>query len=154
MRPALTALGAGLLFGIGLWISGMTDPRNVIGFLDFAGHWNPSLAAVMVGAIGVHATALRLGRRRRAPSRSVGTPSRPTLDGSARIDPRLVLGSAVFGIGWGLAGYCPGPAIVSLGSGSASAWRFVVAMIVGVWLAEGTHAAGLTRVTAGDAPSC
>jgi uncharacterized membrane protein YedE/YeeE len=153
MKPALSALGAGLLFGVGLWISGMTDPRNIIGFLDVSGHWNPTLAAVMIGAIGVHATALHLWRSKAAFPRGAVTLSQPALASAAR-DPRLVVGSAVFGVGWGLAGYCPGPAIVSLGSGAASAWLFVVAMILGVWLAESTRAAGLPRAAAGGAPSC
>ena len=113
--------------------------------------WNPNLAAVMVGAIGVHATALRFWGRRDALSQ--GAVSRQSMLDAAR-DPRLVLGSAVFGVGWGLAGYCPGPALVSLGSGAASAAGFVAAMIVGVWLAEGTHAAAMPRTAAGDAPSC
>jgi uncharacterized protein len=125
-----SALGAGLLFGVGLVVSGMADPRNVVGFLDVSGAggpWNPNLAAVMVGAIGVHALALRLGRRRRAFA----------VDGDAPwIDARLVGGAAIFGVGWGIAGYCPGPAIVSLGFGAAPAWAFVGAMVVGVMLGE------------------
>jgi uncharacterized membrane protein YedE/YeeE len=135
-----SALGAGLLFGVGLVVSGMADPRNVVGFLDVSGArgpWNPNLAAVMVGAIAVHAAGLRLGRRRRA----------FVVDGDGPwIDARLVGGAAIFGIGWGLAGYCPGPAIVSLGFaslgfaslgfGAARAWVFVGAMIVGVLLGE------------------
>jgi uncharacterized protein len=130
MRRAVSALGAGLLFGAGLVVSGMADPRNVLGFLDVSGAggpWNPNLAAVMVGAIAVHALALRLGRRRRAFA----------VDGDAPwIDARLVGGAAIFGVGWGLAGYCPGPAIVSLGFGAAPAWAFVGAMIAGVLLGE------------------
>jgi uncharacterized membrane protein YedE/YeeE len=126
----LNALGAGALFGAGLWLSGMTDPRNVIGFLDFTGAWNPSLAVVMVGAIAVHATALRL----------LGPPGRSSVRPLAALrgafERPLVLGSALFGVGWGLAGYCPGPAIVSLGFGAGPAWPFAAALVVGVLAAD------------------
>jgi uncharacterized membrane protein YedE/YeeE len=129
MRRGLWALVAGALFGAGLVVSGMTDPRNVVGFLDVTGRFNPNLAGVMIGAIVVHALALRvLGARD------------PLLGGAAvdrrSIDRRLVAGAAVFGVGWGLSGYCPGPAIVALGLGIGPAWAFVGAMIVGVLLAE------------------
>jgi uncharacterized membrane protein YedE/YeeE len=123
-----SAYGAGLLFGIGLVISGMADPRNIIGFLDVAGAWKPNLAAVMVGAIAVHAGLLRLFDRRRS---AAVLASPPTV-----IDARLVLGSAIFGVGWGLSGYCPGPAIVSLGFGVGRVWLFVVAALAGTWLAD------------------
>ena len=147
MRRAATALGSGLLFGIGLCVSGMIDPRKVVGFLDFAGHWNPSLAAVMVGAIGVHAALLRLLRRRVAP-----LPAAPASIGAPAIDARLVLGSAVFGLGWGLSGYCPGPAILSLGFGTARAVGFVGAMIVGTRLADAVLAANREPRRQVDAP--
>jgi uncharacterized membrane protein YedE/YeeE len=134
MKPALTrswsALVSGLLFGVGLVVSGMVDPRNVVGFLDVSsagGPWNPNLAAVMAGAVAVHALALRLGRRRLPFAGDGGAPL---------FDARLVGGAAIFGVGWGLAGYCPGPAIVSLGFGAAPGWGFVGAMIVGVLLGE------------------
>jgi uncharacterized membrane protein YedE/YeeE len=128
MRRPLAALGAGALFGVGLVVSGMTDPRNVVGFLDFTGRWNPSLAAVMGGAIGVHFAALRwLGGR-----------GYPVLgaDPQPRVDGRLVAGAAIFGVGWGLAGFCPGPAIVALGFGAPAAWAFTAAMVVGVLAGE------------------
>ena len=128
------ALVAGLLFGAGLVISGMTDPRNVIGFLDFSGHWNPRLVAVMAGAVGVHASLLALLGRNERLRRVRPLPARKGL-----IDARLVAGAALFGVGWGLSGYCPGPAIVSLGSGARSALAFLAAMVVGV------VAAGLLR---------
>jgi uncharacterized membrane protein YedE/YeeE len=128
MKRGLAALGAGALFGVGLVVAGMTDPRNVVGFLDFTGRWNPSLAAVMVGAIGVHFGALRWLRARGYPV--VGADPRPWVDG------RLVAGAAIFGVGWGLAGYCPGPAVVALGFGVPSAWAFMVAMIPGVLAGE------------------
>jgi uncharacterized membrane protein YedE/YeeE len=122
-------LASGLLFGGGLVLSGMIDPRNVIGFLDVTGAWNPSLAGVMLGAIGVHALGIRvLGAR--------AADLRPTRDSGPWLDSRLVGGAAIFGVGWGLAGYCPGPAIVALGFGPSSAWGFVAAMIVGVFLGE------------------
>lgn len=140
MRRALFALAAGLLFGAGLVVSGMADPRNVVGFLDVTGAFNPSLAGVMLGAIGVHALALRLLGPRAARSR--------LSDGGPWLDRRLVAGAAVFGVGWGLAGYCPGPAIVALGFGAGPAWAFVGAMIVGTLLGESAARAG---VSAGEA---
>jgi uncharacterized membrane protein YedE/YeeE len=130
MKKAWSALGAGLLFGVGLVVSGMADPRNVVGFLDVTGAggpWNPNLAAVMVGAIAVHAAALRLGRRRLAFAVEREAPW---------LDARLVVGAALFGVGWGIAGYCPGPSLVSLGFGATSAFVFVGAMIGGVLLGE------------------
>jgi uncharacterized membrane protein YedE/YeeE len=134
MRRRLAALGAGALFGAGLVVSGMTDPRNVVGFLDFAGRWNPTLAAVMAGAIGVHFGALRW----------LGARGYPVLGGDARpsIDGRLVAGAAIFGVGWGMAGYCPGPAVVALGFGAPSAWAFMAAMVLGVFAGERAARAG------------
>jgi uncharacterized membrane protein YedE/YeeE len=129
MKRALTAFGSGLLFGIGLCLSGMIDPRKVVGFLDVFGAWNPSLAAVMIGAIGVHASLLRLFRGRDGAAKR-------SAPGSPGIDGRLVLGSAIFGVGWGLGGYCPGPAIVSLGFGAAQAVGFLAAMLLGARLGE------------------
>jgi uncharacterized membrane protein YedE/YeeE len=126
-RRNLGALVAGLLFGAGLVVSGMTDPRNVVGFLDFSGDWNPRLLAVMAGAVGVYASLLVLiGRAAGARAASLLPPR------NSRIDKPLVLGAAVFGVGWGLSGYCPGPAIASLGFGARTALAFVVAMIVGI----------------------
>ena len=124
-RKTIGTLVAGALFGAGLVVSGMTDPRNVIGFLDFSGHWNPRLVAVMAGAVVVYAGMLRL----------LGPIVRgicPLPARNNRVDARLVAGAAIFGVGWGLSGYCPGPAIVSLGSGAHSALAFVAAMIVGI----------------------
>src|SRR6516225_1007403 len=111
---ALTALLAGLLFGLGLMVSGMADPQKVLGFLDLAGRWDPSLAFVMAGAIGVAVVAFAWTKRR---TRSLlGLPIQ--WPAARTITVRLVAGSTVFGIGWGLAGFCPGPAIVSIGLGS------------------------------------
>ncbi len=129
---ALSAFIAGLLFGIGLLFSGMTNPAKVQGFLDLAGSWDPSLAFVMVGAILVGFFAFRVARRRAVSFLG----SAMQLPRARHIDKRLVLGSVVFGVGWGLAGFCPGPALVSLGAGQAKAALFVVAMIGGMLLYE------------------
>lgn len=126
------ALMAGLLFGIGLIVSGMTDPAKVIGFLDLAGSWDPSLAFVMGGAILVGVFAFGVARKR---ERSLlGAPMR--LPTATRIDRRLVLGSLAFGAGWGLAGYCPGPALASLVSGGIKPLIFTLAMLAGMALFE------------------
>ena len=137
----LLALLAGLVFGIGLILSGMANPAKVLGFLDLAGTWDPSLAFVMAGAIGVGVVAFALARRRQ---RSwLGLPMQwPAL---AAVTPRLLLGSAAFGIGWGLAGFCPGPALVALGAGYAKAWGFVAAMIAGMALFEAAEALARRR---------
>lgn len=125
---ALTSFAAGLVFGIGLFLSGMTDPGKVIGFLDLAGNWDPSLAFVMGGAVLVGFFAFRLaGRRGRT---FLGGAMH--LPGRRDIDARLVAGSVVFGAGWGLAGYCPGPALASLGAGQVEAAVFVAAMLAGM----------------------
>ena len=125
---ALGAFLAGLVFGIGLILSGMTDPGKVIGFLDIAGRWDPSLAFVMAGAILVGFFAFRLaGQRARGfLGGAMELPQRRDLDA------RLIGGSIVFGIGWGLAGFCPGPALVSFGSGQDKAAVFVAAMLAGM----------------------
>jgi uncharacterized membrane protein YedE/YeeE len=126
----LSALIAGLIFGLGLIVSGMANPAKVIGFLDLAGRWDPSLAFVMGGAIGVGVVGFAMARRR---TRSLlGAPMQ--LPASTELSKRLVLGSLAFGIGWGLAGFCPGPAIVSAAAGYGKAWIFVLAMIVGMML--------------------
>lgn len=123
---------AGLIFGFGLLISGMTNPAKVIGFLDLAGHWDPSLAFVMAGAIAVAAVGFKFARTR---TRSLlGLPM--NLPTARHIDRRLVVGSLLFGIGWGLAGVCPGPALVLLGSGIGKGAVFVIAMLVGMGLFE------------------
>jgi len=128
----LTALLAGLLFGFGLMVSGMANPAKVLGFLDLAGRWDPSLAFVMAGAIAVGSLAFFFARRTR---RSLlGLPMQ--LPASTTITPRLVLGSAAFGIGWGLAGFCPGPALVALGAGYPKAVGFVAAMVAGMTVFE------------------
>lgn len=125
---ALIALVAGLLFGIGLLLSGMANPTKVIGFLDLAGSWDPSLALVMAGAIGAALPAFTMARKRSTAWAGCAL----ALPSATQIDAPLVLGSLTFGVGWGLAGYCPGPALVSLGTGSVPAVVFVLAMIAGM----------------------
>lgn len=127
---ALAAFAAGLVFGMGLLLSGMADPGKVKGFLDLAGTWDPSLAFVMGGAILVGVFAFALARKR-ARSFLGGAMNLPE---ARELDARLVGGSIVFGIGWGLAGFCPGPAIVSLGAGYDQAAAFVAAMLAGMVL--------------------
>ena len=119
---------AGLVFGIGLLVSGMTDPGKVLGFLDLAGNWDPSLALVMVGAIAVGLVAFALAKQRALSL--LGLPMQ--LPTARQIDRRLVLGSLTFGIGWGVAGICPGPALVLLGAGLPQGMVFVVAMLGGM----------------------
>jgi uncharacterized membrane protein YedE/YeeE len=125
---SITALFAGLLFSIGLMTSGTANPAKVLGFLDLAGSWDPSLAFVMVGAIAVGSLAFFVAKRRN--SSFLGLPMQ--LPASTAITPRLILGSALFGIGWGLAGFCPGPALVALGAGYSKAVGFVAAMAAGM----------------------
>ncbi len=129
---SFTALLAGLVFGLGLIVSGMANPAKVIGFLDLFGRWDPSLALVMGGAVAVGVVAFALARRR---TRSLlGAEMR--LPSADRIDRRLIGGAAVFGVGWGLAGFCPGPALVALGMGAPKALVFVGAMLAGMLVFE------------------
>jgi uncharacterized membrane protein YedE/YeeE len=124
----LIAFGVGLIFGIGLLISGMTQPEKIFGFLDIFGRWDPSLAFVMGGALVVAATGFFFAERR---GRSVhGDPL--SLPQKEEIDPRLLSGALIFGVGWGLAGVCPAPAIVNLGFVSAPAYIFAGAMLAGM----------------------
>jgi uncharacterized membrane protein YedE/YeeE len=127
---AVAAFAAGLVFGVGLIVSGMSDPSKVIGFLDVTRAWDPSLAFVMAGAILVGFFAFALARRRTEAFLG-GVMQLPQ---RRDIDWRLVGGSVVFGIGWGLAGFCPGPAVVSFGSGQDKAAVFVLAMLAGMAL--------------------
>jgi uncharacterized membrane protein YedE/YeeE len=126
----LTAFVSGLVFGVGLVVGGMTDPRKVIAFLDIGGAWDPSLAFVMAGAVAVHVIAYRWVRGNAAPLFA----DEFAIPKLRHIDLALVGGSALFGVGWGLGGYCPGPSIVSLGAGRRDALVFVVAMFVGMFL--------------------
>jgi len=128
----LMALITGLVFGIGLIVSGMTNPAKVLGFLDLAGRWDPSLALVMAGAILVALPAFRVAARRR--QSLLGEPMH--LPTATRIDRRLVLGSLAFGAGWGLAGFCPGPALASLATGAVQPLIFCAAMLAGMGIFE------------------
>lgn len=127
IAPASSALAAGMLFGFGLWISGMANPRKVLGFLDVTGAWDASLLFVLGGAVGVTLVAFRLVLKRSRPlfAQLFQLPQR------SDIDAKLVIGSALFGAGWGIGGYCPGPGITALASLSAEAVVFVIAMIAG-----------------------
>jgi uncharacterized membrane protein YedE/YeeE len=116
----LSAFGAGWLFGIGLWLSGMANPRKVLDFLDVAGNWDPSLLLVMGGAVAVTAIAFRPIIRRRELKFE-----------KTMLDAPLVIGAALFGIGWGIGGYCPGPALTALANLSAEVLVFVAAMVAG-----------------------
>lgn len=128
MTRLLGGLGCGLLFSLGLVVSGMIDPAKVLSFLDIAGAWDPSLAFVMGGAIAVTFPGFRLAQRRAQPllDDSFHLPS------SRLVDARLIGGSALFGLGWGLAGYCPGPAVAALTLGDSRTIAFVVAMLFGI----------------------
>jgi uncharacterized membrane protein YedE/YeeE len=123
----------GVLFAVGLGISGMTEPAKVVGFLDFTGAWDPSLAFVMLGAVGVHLFLFRLITGRAAPlfAPRFAIPTRGS------IDTALLAGAAIFGLGWGLGGYCPAPAIVSAGARSSPALIMTVSMAVGIAAYEG-----------------
>ena len=140
MKP-LVALMAGILFGLGLSLGGMTEPVVVLGFLDIFGNWNPQLAFVMGGAVLTTLIGYRLVLRR----------PRPLLEASfqlptaTRFDRRLVGGAALFGVGWGLAGYCPGPALASLGASAPSLLVLLAAMVAGWWLAAQLPAATSLR---------
>lgn len=128
----LISLLAGLVFGLGLIVSGMSNPAKVIGFLDITGKWDPSLALVMGGALVVGFFAFRIAGRRT--TSLIGIDMK--LPQANHIDRRLVVGSLLFGIGWGIAGFCPGPAIVSLGMGGIKAIIFVAAMLAGMGIFE------------------
>ena len=132
MQHRISEFLVGLIFGIGLILSGMTDPGKVIGFLDLFGAWDPSLALVMGGAIAVGVFAFATAKKRTATFLGGAL----HLPNSNDIDKRLLLGSLLFGAGWGLAGFCPGPAIVSLGAGQPKAAVFVLAMLAGMLLFE------------------
>jgi uncharacterized membrane protein YedE/YeeE len=127
---ALSAFACGLVFGVGLILSGMTDPGKVLGFLDVAGIWDPSLAFVMAGAILIAFFAFRIAGKRT----KTFLGGAMTLPQSRDIDRRLVAGSGAFGIGWGLGGFCPGPALVSLGAWQVKAAVFVAAMLAGMFV--------------------
>jgi uncharacterized protein len=147
MKSNVTAFGTGALFAVGLAISGMTKPSKVAGFLDVAGAWDASLAFVMVGAIAVHFIAYRIIMRRPSPlfDTEFHVPQRKD------IDLRLVAGAALFGVGWGLGGFCPGPGLVTAGSGSLAAvvFVFVVGMTIGMVLEQAAARALAARAQLG-----
>ncbi|HXX47831.1 MAG TPA: YeeE/YedE family protein [Myxococcota bacterium] len=128
MTRELAALACGLVFGAGLLVSGMTNPAKVLGFLDVAGTWDPTLAFVMGGALSVNAAAWALTRRRDRPLYG----ERFALPEERAIDRRLLAGAALFGIGWGLVGLCPGPALAGLLRGKLPVYLFVAAMLAGM----------------------
>jgi uncharacterized protein len=130
VKRILAAFLCGLVFGAGLIVSQMSNPDKVIGFLDITGAWDPSLALVMGGAVGVFGLLYRLALGRRAPLLDSGfaTPEKTS------IDRPLVIGALIFGTGWGLGGFCPGPAIVSAAFGDPRVWAFILAMIAGALL--------------------
>lgn len=128
----LSSLLAGLVFGLGLIVSGMANPAKVLGFLDLAGAWDPSLALVMGGAVAVGFFAFLFARKRTLSL--IGAEMR--LPNARHVDRRLVTGSIIFGMGWGLAGFCPGPGLVALGAGAPKALAFVAAMLIGMLVFE------------------
>lgn len=132
MRRSLGGLMAGLLFGAGLSISGMINPEKVVGFLNIAGDWDPSLAFVMLGGVVVTAIGYRTVLRRSQPLFEPNF----TLPTRRDTDPSLLLGAGLFGIGWGLGGYCPGPALAGIGLGHPETMAFVAAMLAGMVLAR------------------
>ena len=127
MMQPLVSLVAGVVFGLGLAVAEMTNPLKVLDFLDLAGHWDPSLAFVMGGAVLVTLVAFRFILRRPVPLYG----DRFHLPTLTQLDRKLLGGAALFGIGWGLAGYCPGPALATILSGNSETWLFVPAMLVG-----------------------
>lgn len=131
MSRILLALAAGLLFGLGLAVSGMTDPDKVLNFLDLFGRWDPSLALVMGGALAVSVPGFAWVRSRGNSLTGDALADAP----SPQVDARLLAGSALFGIGWGIAGYCPGPGLASLSRGGEAVW-FVLALLAGSQLAR------------------
>lgn len=128
----VTSLLAGLIFGLGLILSGMANPAKVLGFLDLAGRWDPSLGLVMAGAIAVGFFAFAFARTRTISLLG----AEMNLPAARHIDRRLIVGSLLFGIGWGIAGFCPGPALVALGMGESKALIFVAAMLAGMGVFE------------------
>ncbi|MEM7442429.1 MAG: DUF6691 family protein [Pseudomonadota bacterium] len=132
MARIVIGLVAGLIFGLGLVISGMSNPAKVLNFLDLFGTWDPSLAFVMGGAVLVGLIGYRLAWRRHAPLLDV----RFDLPTRTDLDPRLISGAAVFGLGWGLGGFCPGPALTAIPLAATGTMVFVPAMLLGMWLAR------------------
>ncbi len=130
MKQIVIAILSGLLFGAGLAISGMLNPEKVLGFLDITGHWDPTLALVMGGALLVNIPVTRWILKQPAPKVAASF----TLPSLAQVDRPLVVGAVLFGVGWGLVGLCPGPAITLLAGGNLQVVLFVSAMLAGLWL--------------------
>ena len=135
MLKLFVCLIAGALFGVGLALAGMTNPVKVLDFLDVTGHWDPSLAFVMGGAVMVTLVAFAFILKRNRPWLA----TRFYLPSAVKVDHRLLAGAAIFGVGWGLTGYCPGPALASVLSSNTEVWLFVPAMLLGGWLERTLH---------------
>lgn len=135
----VSAFGAGLVFGIGLWVSGMAIPKKVLDFLDLSGNWDPSLLVVMAGAVTVTLAAFRPTLKRAKPFFA----GRFFVPERTDIDAPLVAGAALFGLGWGIAGYCPGPALTALSNLTVEVFAFVAAMVAGGWLHSVVERRGL-----------
>jgi uncharacterized protein len=138
MIQIVVAFAIGIIFALGLAVSEMINPARVIGFLDITGRWDPTLLLVMTGALAVTVPSFPVILRRPKPFLATQF-SLPT---KSRIDPPLILGAAIFGVGWGLGGFCPGPALAALASGSAGVILFVIAMVLGQWLVSRFDSAG------------
>ena len=142
MRDIIAGLLAGFLFGLGLCLAGMTNPAVIIGFLDLAGDWNPALVFVMAAGV----TVTFLGYRLLVPKSKPLWAARFSLPTAKKIDTPLLSGAAIFGVGWGLAGYCPGPVVVSLASGRAAVMMFVAAMAAGMILVRWMRGGGWASI--------
>ena len=149
MKTAIVSLISGLVFGAGLVLSGMTDPGKVIGFLDFTGRWDPSLAFVMAGALGVHIIAARVAFARKAPVLDgvFHVPNRKLVDG------RLIVGSVLFGVGWALSGMCPGPALTSLATAGQGPFLFVAMMALGAFVGRKVEEQSVKDATSEATPA-
>jgi len=145
---ALASFVSGLIFGVGLIVAGMANPAKVLGFLDITGRWDPSLALVMAGAILVGLFGFTLARRRTISLLGLPIMLPPT----RRLDRRLIAGSVAFGVGWGLGGICPGPALVLVGAGVAKGWIFAAAMLAGMGIFEILDGRPLSRIARWDRP--
>jgi len=144
VKASVVSFGCGVVFALGLGISGMTQPSKVIGFLDFAGAWDASLAFVMIGAIGVYFVSFQMTRQMRAPLLA----SQFLIPQHTDLDAQLILGAVIFGAGWGLGGFCPGPALTSLASGALPVAIFVASMAAGIYLHAVWQIVGKSRQAA------
>ncbi len=140
---SISAFASGLLFALGLGLGGMTDANTVLGFLNLAGDWNPSLAFVMLGAIAVYAPAYRLYAKLHRNEQAPWQSSMCNVPTHTHIDRQLLVGAAIFGVGWGLGGFCPGPALVSVVTGAVPVMVFIAAMALGMYAFRRFAAKGL-----------